>query len=215
VPATKKTPATKTAPAKHTILVGPVYKDPKISALVKRSDKALKAMTAEAATTLKDFHANKLEVVTNGSFSLNSLEVLHSFYPLLRLSRFADSHWELIKALAEHHVSPTKRKENRIIALREKLLDLLDDWDIAPLYEAWREREARGAGGKEYKAYVTAKREQRRARLGLTPAQFEKLLKDEKAAQEADMAAAEARFKDLEKQRKAQEKAKRAGKALA
>jgi len=192
--AAKKAPAKKTNEKKQVVLLGPTYNDQKIDTLVKRFESTVKAMSAEAVKTVKAFHANKLELVKSGSFGIHDAAAMHSIYPPLCLSQYLEMHWDLMRALVKHHVSPTKRNENSVIARRETLLDHLDHWEIEPLYRAWQEREDRGAGSKEYRTYLAAKREQRRVRLGLSETQFAQLLKKEKAEYEAHQAQITAQF---------------------
>jgi hypothetical protein len=207
---TKKTPAKKAA--KQTLLLGPTYKDAKIDALVKRFDATLKAMSAEAVRTLKAFHANKLE---SHAPSFDHHEALHSLYPLLRVAKYAELHWELMKVLAQHHVSPTRRNENAVVARREKLLDHLDQWELEPLYRAYKLRDGAGVDSIEWAAYQAAKREQRRVRLGVSKASFAQLLQKEKAEYDANVAAEEAKFAAAKKEKKAAEEATAKAKAKA
>ncbi len=187
-------------------LLGPAYVDPKIDALVKRFEKVMKAMTAEAVKVVKNYYSGTLAVVPKTPSGL--VEINHAVYPVLWLSNYAHLHWELVKLMDQHKNAPTKRVEKLIVDRREKLLDLLDSWDLDPLWNAVLEAPNEAARKKAYRPYREASEELRRIRLGLDKVEFAKLLKEEAARRKAYEAEEKAKWDAREAAEKAEAKPK-------
>lgn len=166
--------------------LGPAYVDPKIDGLVNRFEKVMKAMTADAVKVVKDYHAGTLVVAPR--LDTPSLSFDDAVSPLLWLADYAKLHCELVKLLERHKSAPTKRVEKLIVDQREKLLDLLNYWDIEPLWKAVLTAPTRAAQKKAYRPYREASEELRRVRLGLDKVEFKKLQRKEAARNKAYLA---------------------------
>ena len=195
-----------------TVKYAPQYVDPKIDHLVKRFDATAKAMLASASKTLRSYHGGGLEAPV-GEYSFRS-DYYSAVYPVLRLAQYAEKHWELMKFMAQHLGEPNKRNEKAIVSRRDELLDMLDRFDAQPLQEAVGRAPTAAAKQKARKALEAFEEEQRRARLGMTKPEFEKLRKAEREAYAKHQAELKAKWAAEEAARTARETAKKEGKAL-
>ncbi|MBE0548119.1 MAG: hypothetical protein IH627_10790 [Rubrivivax sp.] len=210
--AKKAVPAKSNSAAKQTIEkpLGPVYIDPKIDALVKRFEMAVKAMGVEAGKAVRSYHAGAPAPKRTGL----GADFYDRTYPVLRLSQYAKLHWELMRFLAHHKVEPNKRNEKLIISRREQLLDHLDRWDVQPLWDAYETAPNQATRRKAYSEYYKATGEQRRLRLGMSTTAFTKLRREEQARHAAERAAMDAGLTADEAVAKAKAKARRADQVL-